>query len=52
INLDGIVDQKDWSYVETNYLTRNHTLDELKDAVESHQGMTLEKAKKELGITN
>jgi len=52
INLDGLVDQRDWSYVETNYLTRNHTLDELKDAVKSHQGMTLEKVKKELGITN
>lgn len=52
INLDGIVDEKDWSYVEENYLMRNHTLDELKDVVKVHQGMTLEKVKKDLGITN
>lgn len=52
INDDGIVDQKDWSYVETNYLMRNHTLDELKDVVKNDQGMTLEKVKKELGMTN
>ncbi|MCP3738263.1 S8 family serine peptidase [Rossellomorea sp. BNER] len=52
INYDGIVDEKDFSYIEENYLMRNHTLDELKEAVEIYKGKTLDKVKEELGLTN
>ncbi len=50
INFDGVVDEKDFAFVESNYMMQNPTVKNAPKPVKKMKGKTLEDIKKDLGI--
>ncbi|PEJ59027.1 hypothetical protein CN692_05990 [Bacillus sp. AFS002410] len=50
INADGVVDSKDFAYVEKNYMMQNPTIKNAPKPLKKFKGNTIEDIKKELGL--